>query len=223
MNIPNVDSAREVILGAAEKLFAQKGFAGASMRALAGAAGVSQALIHHHFGTKRGLYEAMKCALGERCLASTVPALEPQDGDAPGSTLERAMFRYAAWLNDNPNFRRISLWAHLEGDETPMGMSAEDHEMPAQVSALLSDLQAEGGMRADLDTSLFMLMVGGVVEHWVQHREQLAAFLGGTEDTDKLEQRYLKQAIAVLLAGSLPAGVETPLAELGSAESEIDA
>ena len=54
------DATRAAILDAAERLFAQRGFAGTSMRALADAADTSQPLLHHHFGTKRGLYAAVK-------------------------------------------------------------------------------------------------------------------------------------------------------------------
>ena len=51
--------ARERILRAAERVFAAEGFSGASMRAIAGGAGVAQALLHYHFGDKRSLYAAV--------------------------------------------------------------------------------------------------------------------------------------------------------------------
>lgn len=52
-------SSRDAILDAAEAQFARHGFEGASMRAIAEAAGVAQALLHYHFKTKEGLFEAM--------------------------------------------------------------------------------------------------------------------------------------------------------------------
>lgn len=52
-------TSKEDILDAAEKLFARLGFDGASMREIAQAAGVAQALLHYHFKTKEGLFEAM--------------------------------------------------------------------------------------------------------------------------------------------------------------------
>lgn len=51
--------AEERILGAAEQVFAQAGFAGATMAALARAAGLPAANLHYHFGTKQSLYEAV--------------------------------------------------------------------------------------------------------------------------------------------------------------------
>lgn len=56
---PSRSSSREEILDAAEEIFAARGYAGAAMRAIADAAGVAQALLHYHFRTKEGLFEAM--------------------------------------------------------------------------------------------------------------------------------------------------------------------
>ncbi|QCI65410.1 TetR/AcrR family transcriptional regulator [Phreatobacter stygius] len=52
-------TSKEDILDAAERLFAKLGFDGASMREIAQSAGVAQALLHYHFRTKEGLFEAM--------------------------------------------------------------------------------------------------------------------------------------------------------------------
>lgn len=49
---------REVILAAARDAFAANGFDGTSIRAIAGAAKVDPALVHHYFGTKEDLFLA---------------------------------------------------------------------------------------------------------------------------------------------------------------------
>jgi len=51
--------ALDRILNAAEFEFAEKGFDGASMKALAARADVSQSLLHYHFASKSKLYEAV--------------------------------------------------------------------------------------------------------------------------------------------------------------------
>ena len=47
-----LQDARERLLAAGAELFASKGFAGASIRELATAAGVNSALISYHYGGK---------------------------------------------------------------------------------------------------------------------------------------------------------------------------
>lgn len=53
----NADTRGEV-LAAARSEFADHGYAGATIRGIAAAAGVDPALVHHYFGTKRELFVA---------------------------------------------------------------------------------------------------------------------------------------------------------------------
>lgn len=53
------EQAEQRILAAAEQVFATAGFGGATMSALAAAAGLPSANLHYHFGTKEGLYKAV--------------------------------------------------------------------------------------------------------------------------------------------------------------------
>ena len=55
---PGNPDTRQVILDAARTTFAELGFAGASIRKIAAAAGVDAALVHHYFGSKEKLFLA---------------------------------------------------------------------------------------------------------------------------------------------------------------------
>src|SRR5829696_7533082 len=55
----NAAVTRQRLLEAAEREFAARGFAGARLRAIAAAADVQSALIHHYFADKQGLYRAV--------------------------------------------------------------------------------------------------------------------------------------------------------------------
>jgi AcrR family transcriptional regulator len=55
---PGSPDTRATILTEARALFAAKGYAGTSVRAIASAAGVDAALVHHYFGTKDDLFLA---------------------------------------------------------------------------------------------------------------------------------------------------------------------
>ena len=55
---PGQSSSRDDILSAARVLFGDRGYDRASIRAIAGAAGVDPALVHHFFGTKEDLFAA---------------------------------------------------------------------------------------------------------------------------------------------------------------------
>jgi AcrR family transcriptional regulator len=55
---PGAPDTRAAILAAARSSFADRGFAGTTIRGIASAAGVDAALVHHYFGTKDDLFVA---------------------------------------------------------------------------------------------------------------------------------------------------------------------
>lgn len=88
--------ARDAILDAARAAFAAKGFDGASVRAIAAAASVDPALVHHYFGTKEQLFLATVNVTVNP--AEFMPAVIDGDDDHLG---ERAVRMFLS-LWDNP-------------------------------------------------------------------------------------------------------------------------
>src|SRR2546426_7908687 len=78
---------RTRILDAAEELFMQHGFEGASMRMLTAKAGVNLAAVNYHFGSKHALIEAVFPPRPEPMNMARLPALRQLEGDAPGPVL----------------------------------------------------------------------------------------------------------------------------------------
>jgi len=86
---PGNPDTREAILVAARAMFAERGFDQASIRAIATAAGVDPALVHHYFGTKEQLFlAAMQVPFDPGALVARVLG----DGrDGAGERLVRTM------------------------------------------------------------------------------------------------------------------------------------
>src|SRR5437764_68861 len=55
----NTSDARERILGAAERLFAEKGFAATAVHEITEAAQVNKALLYYYFADKRAVYACL--------------------------------------------------------------------------------------------------------------------------------------------------------------------
>ena len=84
---PGNPDTREAILAAARAAFAERGFDGASIRAIAADAGVDPALVHHYFGTKDQLFLAvMNSPIDPREL---LPRVFAGDRDRLGERLAR--------------------------------------------------------------------------------------------------------------------------------------
>ncbi len=86
----SADDRRQSIVQSAMHVFAQKGFARATTRDLAEAAGISEALLYRHFPSKEGIYEAMQDFICDR-RAPIIENLRQQ----PVSTLGLVLVVYA--------------------------------------------------------------------------------------------------------------------------------
>jgi AcrR family transcriptional regulator len=63
MPAPRTEATRERLLAAAAELFAERGFRGATMRAIAARAGTNLAAANYHFGSKEKLYREVAFSL----------------------------------------------------------------------------------------------------------------------------------------------------------------
>ncbi|GIJ37349.1 TetR/AcrR family transcriptional regulator [Micromonospora andamanensis] len=84
---PGKPGTRDTILEAARSTFAERGFDASTIRAIAAAAGVDPALVHHYFGTKEQLFlAAMRFPVDPREL---LPKVLAGDRDGLGERLVR--------------------------------------------------------------------------------------------------------------------------------------
>ena len=89
---PRSDATRSALIAAATEVFAQSGFESVGTRDIAKAAGVHQALIGYHFGSKEGLYVAVFEHMAATMEERIGPALAHIDLvlDSPGPKAEVA-------------------------------------------------------------------------------------------------------------------------------------
>ena len=96
---PGAPDTRAEVLAAARASFAEKGFRGTTIRAVAAAAGVDPALVHHYFGTKDDLFlAALEMPVDPRELLAPVMAQGP---DGAGERLLRTFL--SVW--DDPEIQ----------------------------------------------------------------------------------------------------------------------
>jgi len=96
---------RPLILKAAAQLFAEKGFDGASVRAIARNASVDPALVHHFFGTKEALFVAAMEFPFEP--AQIVPRIVEGPREEIGERIVRTFL--TVWGNDEARPRFLAI------------------------------------------------------------------------------------------------------------------
>ncbi len=108
------DATRRRILSAALRLFSREGFHGASVRAIARAAGLTEAGIYYHFPSKRAVIEAL---YQERGFPAALEELERLPGQKPLTEQLAANALASAHLwDENADFLRIVILEVLRGD-----------------------------------------------------------------------------------------------------------
>lgn len=109
------DNRLPLILDAAARFFAQKGFGDASMRDIAGAAGMLPGSLYYHFASKEDLLVAVYAEGVERILAAVVPALESSDD--PWTRLENVCAAHLAGLLEDSDYGQVVI--RVRPDDAP--------------------------------------------------------------------------------------------------------
>jgi len=109
---PETESTRERILDVAERLFAQKGFAGTAVRDIARDAALTAPSLYNHFDGKQALYEAV-LARGVQPLVDLIDDLGKTTARDPrtGDFLDRIVDHLAA----HPDIARLIQHESLMG------------------------------------------------------------------------------------------------------------
>lgn len=191
------ETTRAQILSVARRVFAQHGFAGTSMSLLARESGVAQSLIHHHFGSKRELWNHLKEWYADEYV---------EHGGPVTATVEDPIVAWAervfAFLCENPELVRLISWAGLDSDgEFPERMRA----VAGQVDGMFREAQQTGRIRKDVNPTHAHLMISQCVSGWLLSKPLLCA-LSGLDPADRsLDAHYLRDLITVFSAGLAPA------------------
>ncbi len=141
---------RQQIIDTARTVFATEGFRGATTRAIAAAAGVTEAVIFQHFGDKSALYAAIleqKAAdpADERWFATLDAARQSVD-DA--ETLRVLYTGILQQHRDDPAHMRLMAYASLEGHPVAPRLVARGRRLYDFLEQWITERQRAGRFRS---------------------------------------------------------------------------
>lgn len=187
------------ILAAAEALFAERGFDGTSMNAVAAAAAVSKANIFHHFNSKNALYlEVLRQACYDS--AEHLDHLESDDRPFPGRLAQFA-HEHLESLLQHERVSRLILRELLENGPRRGQELAERvfGEKFARFVKILHAAQAHGALRADVDPAMVATLLIGSNVFFFEARDVLRHFPQASFAADPA--RYSRMLADILLHG----------------------
>lgn len=157
------DDARQRLLDAAADRFARDGFAGTSLRSVAGQAGVTPAMVAYYFGDKWGLLETVLAEGFDGVLAALENAVEASYRDG-SSALGRLVEAELRALTAHPWLPRIMVQEVLAKDTSLRELFVERFASRAlRLVRPMLDAEARAGrLRDDLDPQLALLSLLGM-------------------------------------------------------------
>ena len=187
------EEKRRLILDAAVRVFARKGYHDSRVGDIAKDAGVAYGLVYHYFDSKEAVLEAVFREAWGRLLAA-LRGVEEADATAP-ERLELVVKIVLRTWRDDPDLVRL-----LVREVTRSPQLQREIDEIAQAFALLERIvaqgQEEGTLRADLDPRLAAWMLYGALEEiltgWV-----LGQLPDGAQGIASAE----REVVATLVAG----------------------
>ena len=164
----DANKARKAILDAAEVVFAQHGFDGARVDAIASTSGYNSGLLFRYFGDKLGLYtEVLKRAdrdMGDLLARVFAPLLSDEtitsDAQRWRRFLTTTFGTFFDYMVEHPHVMRIFNWEQAEGWQTfaKIASQFETGDL-ARLEVLFSKASLAGLLRPDLDVVVMVVLV----------------------------------------------------------------
>jgi AcrR family transcriptional regulator len=219
VRVTEVRATRDLILDAAERHFAERGFAGVSVREIATEAGLkNQASLYHHFRNKRALYEAV-LARGIDPIVALVAASGQTSGPQGASdsgldarTVGAFLDLVVNYLEEHPHLPRLIQRAALD-DSRYLRSAAGRLLQPLYAQGIDVLRRAPGTWQPDellhLGVSLYHLIFGYFAN--AKLFEMVTQIDPLTPAAVARQRRFLRSAVTQLLGAT-----ETPVSKLAA-------
>lgn len=177
----DAERTKRRILDAALGEFADKGYAGARVRAIADRAGVNSQLISYYFGGKQALYGELIRRWFER-----EAAIEAQDLSLPDLVVA-----YLDAVFEQPEMTRMFTWEGLSPT-----LPAELYPEPDGEAPEVADLrrrQKAGEIAADIDPAYLLIAMMGAVNTPVTMPQTIERICGLPADSEAFRAAFSEQ------------------------------
>jgi AcrR family transcriptional regulator len=198
LNDPQPAATRVALLTAARRLFARRGYDGASIRAITKDAHANLGAVTYHFGSKHALYDAVL----DQVLSPLGARIERAVG-RPGTALERidavvrALFEH---LKENPDMPQLMLQELAAGKTPPAPVVRTLGGVSGRLAALVRQGQQDGDIRPG-DPLLLALSVVYQPVHLTLVQRIGKEVIGLDQSDPETRARVVEHAAAFAQAG----------------------
>ncbi|MBD8890809.1 TetR family transcriptional regulator C-terminal domain-containing protein [Labrenzia suaedae] len=197
-----------LILKAAEDVFAEYGFKGATTGKIADRAGIPKANLHYYFSTKEALYRQVVENIFQIWLDA---ANTFDDCDNPEEALTRYISAKMDISRQHPMGSKV--WANEILHKAPVIQDYLETTLGEWTDTRIAVIErwiAEGRM-APIDPRSLLYMIWATTQHYADFNHQIHTLNNGEPLSDAQFERAKETVVAIILAGVgiRPAGLET--------------
>ena len=189
------------LLEAAESIFAEQGFAGATTAAIARRAGVPKANLHYYFATKEGLYRAVI----ERVLNAWLAAASSFDAsEDPAEALAAYIGAKMDLAREMPLASRI--WSAEIMRGAPMIQDFLDRTLTEWVASRGSVVKrwVAAGKLKPIEPRYLFYMIWATTQQYANAAHEMNSLEGGRPLTDREFEAAKRQVIDTIIGGLIP-------------------
>jgi TetR/AcrR family transcriptional regulator len=165
----------ELIMKAAEKVFAASGFRGATTADIAEEAGLPKANIHYYFGTKEKLYRAVLDDIVDLWLSSF---REIGETDDPAETLSDYIRGKMKLSMERPYASKVFANELIRGAPRINSYLSTELKDWVEEKAAILDHWIEEGRMAPVDSERLLFHIWVMTQTWADFEAQWSAILG---------------------------------------------
>ena len=188
----------QLILAAAERVFARAGFSGATMAAIALGSGLPKANLHYYFGSKEVLYRAVLAQILNDWLLPTgciTPDAEPR------IAIDQYIRAKMALAKDRPDGSKVFANELLHGAPVIKELlTTELRELVQRKSAVIKGWVDAGQMAAVDGTHLFFT-IWAATQTYADFDVQVSAVLGRSKLSNKDHYAATEHVVSLILRG----------------------
>jgi len=194
----NRAAQQAAIITAAERVFAGAGFGGATMAAIAEAAGLPKPNLHYYFGSKRALYRAVL----EQTLREWLQPADTIVADADPRTALECYVRDKMRLSfTRPYASRV--WANelLHGAPELRGTLVRTLRPLMRAKAAVIEQWIAQGRLAPVDSMHLFFTIWASTQTYADFEVQVCALLGRASLNGEAQERATQHVVSLILRG----------------------
>ena len=185
---------------AAEKLFADKGFEGTSVRDIAESAGVNLAMISYYFGSKEKLMESMFSYRSEFFKLQLESMIQNKDL-TPIQKIDKLIDEYIHRLLNQQCFHRIMVREQMVNNNGFIATQIQQvkRRNQALIKELIQEGQRKGEFRRNIDIPLLMMTLIGTVSQLVTTQHYYREMNDLQSMTEEDFQKHIRKKLSIYL------------------------